>query len=136
MQKSSYLAFIFVVAVLLIVTCGEPAPVPTPTPTPILSLEYKLAVLHRGGYVAENDPLVARFGRALDRLVAKCPETRQQLADMGVKGRQMLSERQINEALVDVLENWRASIPDEMTKGQFGPCREILVGYLTLRIGG
>lgn len=100
------------------------------------SLEYKLAVIDRSGYVAEDDPLVARFSRALDHLEAKCPETRQRLADMGVKGHQILREKNIREALLDVFENWGASIPAEATKGEVGPCADILAAYVTLRIGG
>jgi len=99
------------------------------------SLEYKLAVIHRGGYVREDDPLVMSFGRALDRLEAKCPETRQQIADMGVKGRELLREKNINEPLLAVFENWRASIPDEAQDGALGPCSQILSAYIVLRIG-
>ena len=99
------------------------------------SLEYKLAVVHRSGYVPEDDPLIAQFGRVLDYLEAKCPENRQQLADMGVKGRQMLSEKHIDEALLDVFERWRASIPDEAEKGQLGPCADILGIYIAMRVG-
>jgi hypothetical protein len=114
--------------------CGASAP-QRDTKKPEPSLEYKLAVVQRGGYVAEDDPLVMRFGRALDRLVSKCPETRQQLADMGVKGRQILSEKHIDEALVDILENWRAAIPDDAQKGQVGPCADVLAAYVVLRVG-
>ena len=57
------------------------------THEPEPSLEYKLAVLDRGGFVADDDPLIARFGRAMDGLEARCPETRERLADMAVKGR-------------------------------------------------
>ena len=103
--------------------------------TPEPSLEYKLAAVSQGGYVRDGDPLVARFGRALDNLEAKCPESRQQLADMGVKGHQLLTEKQIGETLIGVLENWRASIPDDAQKGQLGRCADILAAYVTLRIG-
>lgn len=99
------------------------------------SLEYQLAVVGRNGYVREDDPVVARFGRALDSLAAKCPESRQQLADMGVKGHQILGQKQIAEQLIDVLENWRASMPDGAQKGQVGPCADILAAYVTLRVG-
>ena len=99
------------------------------------SLEYKLAVIHRGGYVREDDPLVMSFGRVLDRLVAKCPENRAQLADMGVKGRDLLREKNINEPLLEVFRNWRASIPDEAQDGEVGPCSQILSAYIVLRIG-
>lgn len=99
------------------------------------SMEYKLAVIDRGGYVREDDPLVVRFGRALDRLEAKCPETRQQLGDMGVKGYQIMRDKELREPLVEVFANWRASIPDSAAKGAIGPCADLLAAYVTLRIG-
>ncbi len=104
--------------------------------TPEPSLEYKLAVIHKGGFVSEDDPLVMQFARALDGLEAKCPETRQQLADMGVKGWELLLERNIDEPLLEVFDNWRASIPDEAKKGELGECSQILSAYIALRVGG
>jgi len=103
--------------------------------TPESSLEYQLAVIHKGGFVAEDDPLVMRFARALDRLEAKCPETRQELADMGVKGRELLLESNIDEPLLEVFYNWRASIPDETQEGELGECLHILSAYMALRVG-
>lgn len=108
----------------------------TPSSAPESTLENKLAVIHRGGYVANDDPLVMRFARVLDRLEAKCPESRQRLADMGVKGRQLLLERNIDEPLLAVFENWRGSIPDEVEKGDVGECSQILSAYIALRAGG
>lgn len=100
------------------------------------SLEHKLAVIHNGGYVGDDDPLVSNFSGALDRLEAKCPESRQQLADMGVRGREMMSEEGIAESLLTVFENWRAAIPDEVEDGGVGPCADILAVYIALRVGG
>jgi hypothetical protein len=101
------------------------------------SLEYQLAVIHQGGFVAQNDPLVRQFAQALDRLEEKCPEGRQSLADMGVRGHELLQEGNVvDESLLEVFQNWRASIPDEVEKGELGQCSDILALYLTLRIGG
>lgn len=100
------------------------------------SLEYNLAVIHRGGYLREDDPLVMSFGRALDRLQAKCPETRQQLADMSVRARDILRDNNINEPLLAVLESWRGVIPDHVQKGALGPCSDILNSYIILRVAG
>ena len=99
-------------------------------------VEYKLAVIHKGGYVGNDDPLVGGFSGALNRLEAKCPESRQQLADMGVRGREMLNEKGVSESLLAVFENWRAAIPDEVEDGGLGPCADVLALYITLRVGG
>jgi hypothetical protein len=100
------------------------------------SLEHKLALIHSGGYVGADDPLVSSFSGALDRLEAKCPEARQQLADMGVRGREMMSEKGVVESLLAVFENWQAAIPDEVQDGGVGSCADILAVYITLRVGG
>jgi hypothetical protein len=99
------------------------------------SLEYKLAVLQKGGYVSDDDPMMRRFAGVLDRLEAKCPESRQQLADMGVRGRELLSNSGLNEPLLTVFENWQAAIPDTNEDGGVGPCADVLAIYVTLRGG-
>jgi len=116
---------------------SRPAPTTAPAtkPAPERSLEYKLAVIHKGGYVAEDDPLVAQFGRALDRLEAKCPESRQQISDMGVKGQELLRNDGINEPLLDVFTNWWESIPADAEDGELGRCSDILAAYIALRVG-
>ncbi len=98
------------------------------------SLEHKLAVIQRG-VVSEDDQLVSAFTQVLDRLESKCPETRQQIADMGVRAQELLTEENINEPLLDVFLNIAASIPSEAPGGAFGPCIEIFAAYLTLRSG-
>jgi hypothetical protein len=100
------------------------------------SIEYKLASIHNGGRVTKSDPLVAQFRRVLDQLEAKCPESRQQLADMGVKGQELLRDENIKESLLGIFRNWRASIPDEAKKGELGECSGILAAYIALRVGG
>lgn len=112
----------------------SPLPPSHPGPATTSTLEHKLAVIQQGGYVPEDDPLVMQFTRALDQLEAKCPESRQQLADMGMKGRKLLLGKNINEPLLEVFGNWRASIPHETQKGDVGPCSQILSAYIALRV--
>lgn len=99
------------------------------------SLEYKLATIHEGGYVRGDSPLVSSFATVLNGLQSKCPEGRQQLADMGVGGQQMLRDGGIEEPLLTVFANWGASIPDEVQDGGVGPCADILAAYVVLRTG-
>jgi len=114
-----------------VAACGDPGPENTIEP----SLEQKLATVHSGGYVSADDPLVGRFSGALDRLEAKCPESRQQLADIGVKGRELLRDSGLTEPLLAVFENWRAAIPNDTEDGGVGLCADILAVYVTLRTG-
>lgn len=120
-------------AMLLLVAgaCGDPDPSYTREP----SLEYKLAAIHSGGHVRDDDPLVSRFRSILDRLEGRCPESRQQLADMGVTGRDLLRQKGVDEALLTAFENWHAAIPDGVQDGGVGPCADILAAYVTLQAG-
>lgn len=97
------------------------------------SVEYNLAAIQQGKRISQDDPLIARFEQALDRLESKCPEPRQSLAEMGVRGHELLIKEGIKEPLVSTFENWRGSIPDDMTKGEVGPCADILAAYVSLR---
>ena len=100
-----------------------------------LSIENQLASIHQGGTASAGDPVARMFGDALDRLEAKCPESRQRIADMGVTGWEMMRDKGLNESLLAVLNNWRAAIPNETQDGGVGPCADILALYVTLRIG-
>jgi hypothetical protein len=97
------------------------------------SIAYKLAVIHSSGYVSEDDPLVAAFATALDRLEAKCPEDRQMLADMGVRTQQLLTNDGVNESLLEVFQNLLAMAI--AADGVLGPdgCKEIFALYATMR---
>ena len=46
-----------------------------------------------------------------------------------------MAEKQIDETLIEVVENWRSSIPDDATQEEVGPCADILAAYATLRVG-
>jgi hypothetical protein len=131
MFTTTRLSFLWTVALILSSGC-LPSDHETPSNT---SIEYKLAAIQQGGYVREDDPLVVQFGEALDRLESKCPEPRERLADMGVKGRQILLGKGVDEPLLSVFQNWGASLPGETTKGEVGPCADVLAVYVTLRAG-
>lgn len=127
--KPTYPCFLLAASLLFVAGCVNPDH-ERPSNE---SVEYKLATIQQGGYVSKDDPLVVRFGHVLDRLDSKCPEPRERIADMGVKGRDLLREKGIQEPLVSTFENWGASIPGEVTKGGVGPCADILAVYVVLR---
>jgi hypothetical protein len=56
-------------------------------------IEYKLAVIDGGGYVADNDIKIQRFRYLLDSLSEKTGETMYQIADMTAKGASLARER-------------------------------------------
>jgi len=87
----------------LLVACG--GGVEEEPPAQESSIAYKLAVIDSGGDVPKDDPLVAAFATALDRLEATCPEDRQMLAGLGIKTQQQLTNAGINESLQEVLQN-------------------------------
>lgn len=96
------------------------------------SVEYKLAVID--GNSTPSDETIRRYGRALDLLERYCPESRQEIADMTVRGQQILQEENIDESLINLLQNFRNSIPEEAEPGEVGDCKSIFSSYLTLRI--
>jgi hypothetical protein len=50
------------------------------------SVEYNLAIIQTGSYVAPDDPLVFMFGTVLDSLGSRCQESRLQLGTIAVGG--------------------------------------------------
>ena len=68
------------------------------------SVEYKLAVVDRGGYVAPDDVVVARFGSLLQQLGSKFGETPERIGDMTVACRNSLREKGVSESIVNIME--------------------------------
>ena len=56
------------------------------------SLEYQLAVINAEGYVAQDDVTVARFRYLLKTISSKTVNSSQQIADMTMKGQQILRD--------------------------------------------
>lgn len=55
-------------------------------------IEYKLAVVDAGGFVATDDPVIDRYATALDNAESVCPEGRTMLSDIAVRSVQLLDE--------------------------------------------
>lgn len=96
------------------------------------SIEYKLAVVD--GNSTPSDETVRRYGRALDLLERYCPESREEIADMTVRGQEILQEENIDQSLISLLQNFRNSIPEEANSGEVGDCKSIFSSYITLRV--
>jgi hypothetical protein len=94
------------------------------------SLEYKLAVIHKGGYVSKDDDLVRTYRGALTRAAAACPEGREQVSDMAVKVTQVLGEKGTQVTALEALEAIPTAVPTEM-RGTM-PCSEVLALWAVL----
>ena len=97
------------------------------------TLEYKLAVVHKGGFVAEDDPLVSQFGRLLDSLTGKCRNGRQGVSDIGVRAQEILKERGVDLSLLEVMKGIDGSIPQEASGLD---CADVAAAFVTLIVGG
>lgn len=96
------------------------------------SIEYKLAVVD--GNSTPSDETIRRYGCALDLLERYCTESRQEIADLTVRGQQILQEENVDESLINLLQNFRNSIPEEAEPCEAGDCRSIFSSYITLRV--
>ena len=80
------------------------------------SLEYQLAYLNAGHSVSRDDPSVARFRRLLKTLESKTFNTQQEIADMTVRGQELLKERYGKKVkLFELMEAASSSIPFGLT---------------------
>jgi hypothetical protein len=136
-------------AALMLIGCSASPPTPAgvllgqPTPaaaastavpasaTPASSPEYLLAIIDRGAGVRPNDPVVADFGRALDRLAAKCPnDPRPRLADFAAGLQKAMADKGVAEGLPSILQNVTDAIPGSVSPR---PCAEIFTLYGQIR---
>ena len=76
-----------------------------------MPLEYQLAVINKGGYVAENDQTVIQFENLLVSLDKKCEETPLEIADVSVVVQTRLKESSINLPLLKIMQDLDNSIP-------------------------
>ncbi len=97
------------------------------------SLEYKLAIINKRGYVSEDDITVRRFRFLLGDLDNKFIESRQQIADMSVLAVEMLDEVGIAESLLNIMEGVNSIFPIKMENQRYA---EYSAAYVTLRKKG
>jgi len=130
--KSLYSLLIITVFVVFAFATGETEDNSSTEQSSSYSLEYKLAVVD--GHSNPSDELKRRYGRALDLLERYCPETREHIADMTVNIQKELQKENIDESLLELLQNFRTSIPEKAKQGELGKCSEIFSAYAVLRI--
>ena len=95
-------------------------------------LEYKLAVIEKGGFVEEDDELVKEFKFLLDNLSKKVINNRQEIADIAVYTKQRLEdEHKIKLSLLKVMKDLDASIPEGIENIKL---EEIAAAYIVLII--
>lgn len=97
------------------------------------SLEYELAVVDRGSYVAHDDLAVARLRSLLTQLSSKYSETPQRIADMTVKGQKILRANGISESSENIMEGLNQVLDRPMANQQYSDYVALCV---TLRNSG
>lgn len=75
------------------------------------SWEYKLATIDNG-YVDTDDRSVKRFRSLLNQLTSKFAEDEQEVSDMTVKARELLSDSGISESCETIMEDMNRALPN------------------------
>ncbi|MCH8066918.1 MAG: hypothetical protein IIC90_14030, partial [Chloroflexi bacterium] len=96
-------------------------------------VEYQLAVVDKGGFVATDDSSIDLYDRALDRAERKCTDNRRRIGDYAVKAQQLLEERGIRASILELINAIDQSIPAEIAPTS---CADIVAALVTLMIGG
>ena len=68
------------------------------------SLAYKLATIEKNGYIKEHDLKVKRFNYLLSELDNKYLDSKQEIADKTVKGKEILEEKGVKESMIKMME--------------------------------
>ena len=82
--------------------------------TPSESPEQMLAAVSAGAAVAADDPIVGEFRAVLDILDEKCPDDRQDIADIGVSTHDAVTERGLDITLLQMLQDLSDNIPADL----------------------
>lgn len=93
------------------------------------TVEYRLAVVDKGGYVRPGDPVVVEFANVLGVLEERCfKNTRTQIGDYTVSIQKQLLERGVQEDLLTILK----AVADPVTfrKLQKGVDRDVRAGSI------
>jgi hypothetical protein len=97
------------------------------------SIEYQLACINAGRRIAQDDITVARFRSLLGQLSDTFVENKQQIADMSIKGLQMLKQDGISESLLNIMEGMNQLFSTRVENQKYA---EYIAAYLTLRDKG
>ncbi|MCA9441777.1 MAG: hypothetical protein KC964_13285, partial [Candidatus Omnitrophica bacterium] len=99
------------------------------------SIEYKLAALHKGGFIREDDPLVGKFRSHLDNISQKTGEEWIRIADMTVTAQTLMKQKGVQEDLLTTIQAIEGTLPDDLKPGMI-KLEEIVSAYVVLRTGG
>ncbi|MBM3702838.1 MAG: hypothetical protein FJW63_07635 [Actinobacteria bacterium] len=96
--------------------------------------EYKLAVIDKGGYLEEDDPVVSEYKIVLDSLKSKVINDEVEIADTVVKAQEILREdHQINLTILKIMKDLDTSIPEGVENLDLV---EIASVYIVLLVSG
>jgi len=94
--------------------------------------EYKLAVIDKGGYLEEDDPVVSEYRIMLNSLKAKVINDEIDIADIVVTTQKRLKEKyQINLTILKIMKDLDSCIPDDVENLDL---KEIAAAYIVLLV--
>lgn len=93
------------------------------------TVEYKLATLYAGSPVDKDDITVYQFKELLDKLEKKTINIRMDIADITVTAQRLLKEHGINRTLLQILDDFNTSIPNELKDMKL---EEVASAYMVL----
>lgn len=94
--------------------------------------EYKLAVIDKGGYIEEDDPIVSEYKVLLESLKSKVINDEMDIADTVVKTQEILKDDyQINLSILKIMTDLDNSIPDDVGKLDLA---DIATAYIVLLV--
>lgn len=95
-------------------TGDTPAATEADGATPSESPELMLAAANAGAAVDPDDPTVEEFRAVLDTLEQKCPNDRQDIADIGVSTHDAVTARGLDITLLQMLRDLSENIPADL----------------------
>lgn len=108
---------------LLVISCGGSEV--TPSKWTAADIEYKLAVV--AGEIP-TDIKVDSYAEALTRAEQTCPNTRQQLADIAVRGVQVAKDVGVKTSVLDILR----ALPSVSSQSPGLDCAQLVAALIAL----
>lgn len=97
------------------------------------TIEYRLAVINKGGYVRKDDVTVKRFRTLLDQLSENCVEDQQQIANISLIAKDKINSNGMNVPLLNIMEDLNKLVYRELKDERYS---KYMFAYVGLRNNG